>query len=240
MTRARLDWFVLVTSAVIALSGCGGGCGGCTTFQPIPGGFPVAKRTPNAVQVRLSQSGLAAVSANPAALLGSIAGGMNGVIQFPVPSSCGGSTPICCPGGNPQANCGPIDIDLTQHPGDSARLVLAPQQGASTLNVTARMRIKTEMDIPVTVPVIGDCGVKVDTTQGSVPDVQIDVPIQFQQDAMAGTTNVVVGTVNLSNLESSDVSLTGGFGCEVANLGLSFFIGTLTSALTSQVQSAIQ
>ena len=239
MTRARLDWFVLVTSAVIALSGCGGGCGGCTTFQPIPGGFPVAKRAPNAVQVRLSQSGLAAVSANPAALIGSIAGGMNGVVQFPVPASCGGSTPICCPGGAAQPNCGPIDIDLTLHPGDSPRLVLAPQQGASTLNVTARMRIKTEMDIPVSI--FGDdCGLHVDTTQGSTPDVQVDLPISFQQDAMAGTTNVVVGTVSLTNLESSDVSLNGDFGCQAAGFGLSFFIGTLTSAISSQVQSAIQ
>src|SRR5262245_10957599 len=59
MKRLRVDWIVLITAVLLAASGCGGGCGGCSTFEPIPGGFPSAKRNPNAVQVRVSQSGLA-------------------------------------------------------------------------------------------------------------------------------------------------------------------------------------
>ncbi|HSN28962.1 MAG TPA: hypothetical protein VLT45_21895 [Kofleriaceae bacterium] len=209
-------------------------------MEPIPGGFQAAKRHANAGQLRVTQSGLDAVAADPAALLGSIGNAMNGVLKFNVPASCSGTTPICCPGGNPQANCGPLDIDLSKHTGDSPRMVLAPKSGASELDVTVRARLKTESDIPVKVPVAGDCGVKVDTSAGSVPDVQIDVPITFTQDSAAGTTKVNVGTVNLTNLESSDVSLTGGFGCQVANLGLSFFLGILTSQLTGTVQKTIQ
>jgi MYXO-CTERM domain-containing protein len=239
MKRARIDWFVVVSCLFLAVSCSGGGCGGCG-MEPIPGGFTAAKRHPNAGQVRVSQNGLAAISADPAALLGSLGGGSNGVLSFNVPSSCGGSTPVCCPGGNPQANCGPLDIDLTLHPGDQPRLELHPQQGASTLNVTVRARLKTEMDIPVTIPIVGDCGVKVDTNPGSTPDVQIDLPIAFEQDGTAGTTRINVGSVSLSNLTSDDVALTGGFGCQVANFGLSAFLSLLTDQLTGVVQSTIQ
>ncbi len=234
----RVDWFVVITSIVFAVSCSGSGCSGCG-MTPIPGGFPSAKRNPNAAQLRVSSSGLTAVSANPAALLSSLTGSMGG-LSFNVPASCGGSTPICCPGGTAQNPCGPINIDLTLHPGDSPRLVLAPKANASELDVTVRARITTGMDIPVTVPVIGDCGVHVDTTPGPTQDVQIDVPITFVQDATAGTTNVVVGTVALTNLTTDDVSLTGGIACDIANLGLSFFLSTLTSTLTTEIQSTIQ
>ncbi|MGN6110839.1 MAG: MYXO-CTERM sorting domain-containing protein [Kofleriaceae bacterium] len=239
MRVRRLDW-VVVAIAVLLTTGCGGGCGGCSGFEPIPGGFPSDQRNPNAVQVRVTQGGLAAIAADPAALLGTLGAGMNGVISFNAPASCGGSTPICCPNGNPVDPCGPINIDLNQYPGDAPRLELRPSQGNSRLDVTVRARIKTATDIPVTVPVAGNCGVRVDTTRGNPADVQIDVPISFQQDAAAGTTRVVVGTVNLSNLTTDDVDLTGGFGCQVANLGLSFFIGILRDQLTGAVQSAIQ
>ena len=63
MTKPYLATIVL--AAVAASSGCGGGC---SSLEPIPGGFPSAARTPNAGQVRISQSGLATVAADPAAL----------------------------------------------------------------------------------------------------------------------------------------------------------------------------
>ena len=238
--RRLLDLWILVCTLAAASCSGGGGCGGCGGMTPIPNGFPADKRTTNAAQVRVSQTGLAAIESNPAAIIGPLIGGTGSNISFNVPSSCGGSTPICCPGGTAQDPCGPIDIDLTLHPGDDARLVLAPQQGASTLDVTVRARVQTGSDIPVTVPVIGDCGLHVDTTQGSTPDLEIDMPIQFVQDATVGTTRIQVGTVAIQRLESSDVALTGSLGCEFASFGISFFISTIESALTSQIASTVQ
>ena len=75
-------------------------------------------------------------------------------LTFDVPASCGGSTPVCCPGGNPQSPCGPIVIDLAAHPGDLPRMELRPAQGASRLDVTVRARVRSQMDIPVTVPLV--------------------------------------------------------------------------------------
>lgn len=241
--RARIDWFVVVTALFFAFGCGGGGCSGCG-MEPIPGGFPAAKRNANAAQVRVTNTGFTQITKDPAALIGGLGGGaMNGVLKFNAPANCSGSTPICCPGGNPVNPCGPIDIDLNAYPGDAPRLVITPVSGASRLDVTVRARVKTEMDIPVKVPLAGDCGVKIDTTAGSIKDIQIDAPISFTQDATAGTTKVVVGTVQLNNLASEDVNLTGGFGCQAANLGLSFFLGILkdqiTNALKDQIQSAV-
>src|SRR5688572_31739617 len=98
----RINWGVAITSLAFAVSCSGGGCGGCASLEPIPGGFPPAERNLNAVQVRVSQTGVAAITADPAKLIDGIAGGMNGVLAFNAPVSCGGSTPTCCPGGQPQ------------------------------------------------------------------------------------------------------------------------------------------
>src|SRR4051812_33383817 len=93
----RADWFLIAVAIVIASGGCGGGCSGCG-IEPIPGGFALAKRTENAGQLRVSTSGFAKITADPAAVLGPLlgGGGTPGVIEFPAPVSCGGSTPICC------------------------------------------------------------------------------------------------------------------------------------------------
>ena len=73
MKNRRQDWVVLLVCVAIALSGCGGGCGGCG-MQPIPGGFPVEKRTPNAAQVRVTPTALARITADPAAIIGPLVG----------------------------------------------------------------------------------------------------------------------------------------------------------------------
>ena len=158
----KLHVATIVVAAVVASSGCGGGC---SSLEPIPGGFPAAARTPNAAQVRVSQSGLATVAADPAALLGGLLGGSG--LSFDVPSSCGGSPAVCCPGGNPQSPCGPVVIDLVARPGDAPRMELRPASGASRLDVTVRARVKTQADIPVNIPVVGDCGIEIDTAPGA-------------------------------------------------------------------------
>ena len=176
----RIDWFVVVTSIVFAVSCGGGGCGGCTTFAPIPGGFAPAKRNPNAVQVRVTNTGLGFITSDPAKVLGGLAGGaMNGIVKFPVPSSCSGDPYVCCDGShNPVQPCGPVDIDLTHHTGDPAVLVLAPQSGASQLNVTINSRIKTEMDLPFEYSGLS-CGVHVDSTQSHANRLPLRTPIAW-------------------------------------------------------------
>src|SRR5688572_12623312 len=102
---SSLTWLL---SAGIAV-GCSGD--GCSCVQPIPGGFDEAERVPNAIQVRVSDTGLDKIEADPAGIIGGLIGDGMG-LTFPVPDSCGDTNEICCPGGTPQPNCGPIEIDL--------------------------------------------------------------------------------------------------------------------------------
>ena len=239
MTSLRPDWFVILASLVCAVSCGGGGCGGCASLEPIPGGFPAGKRTPSAAQLRVSSTGFSAIAADPAALLGGLIGGSGGILKFPAPVNCGGTIPTCCPGGVPKAACGPIDIDIAT-PGAQPRLELVPSQGNARIDLTVRARVKTETDIPVKLPLIGDCGLAIDTTAGAVKELQIDAPISFATDPTAGTTRAQVGAVTIGNLATADVRLTGGFFCQATNVILNQLIGILRDNLTTAVQTTIQ
>lgn len=197
--------FAVVT---VASSGCGSGC---SQLEPIPGGFPAAARNPNGGQVRVTQSGLATITADPAGVLGGLL----------------------------DTGALPVVIDLVARPGDAPRLELRPVQNASRMDVTVRARMHTTMDIPVDIPLVGMCGVAIDTMPGPQQDVKIDAQINFTQDAMAGTTRIEVGTVSITQLTSDDVHLTGSLGCQLASLGLGAFIGTLTDTFADQIRSAI-
>jgi MYXO-CTERM domain-containing protein len=205
-------------------------------MAPIPGGFPANERTPNQAQIRVSQTGLAAVTADPGALIEAVTGGP---LTFDVPENCSGSPSTCCPGGNPVTPCGPIAIDLTRRPGDAPRLVLAPVAGSSRLNLTLRARVTTVMDVPVGVPVVGDCGLHINTEDAGADDIIVNMPINFVQDTMAGTTRIEAGTATIEQLDNGDVALTGSFGCQFASLGIGFFIGTLTDTFAGAISEAV-
>lgn len=233
--RVRPDWIVIAV-AFFAMSCSGGGCGGCGGMEPIPGGFPAAKRHGNAGQVRLSQSGLATLTADPAALVSSLLGS-SGPLSFNIPGSCGADPQICCVNNMVTPTCGPLNIDLTQQAGDDPRLVLAPQAGKSTLNVTVRARLKTAMPIHIHETI--SCDAAIDTTKGSNKDVEIIVPIAFAQDGTAGTTRINPGDITINRLETADITLSGDFTCTLAGFGLSFLLDTLKSTIADQIKSAI-
>jgi MYXO-CTERM domain-containing protein len=242
MNNRRVDWVVVLTAIAIALSGCGGGCGGCG-MTTIPGGFPVAKRAPNAAQVRVTPTALAAISADPAAVIAPLVGNaMNGVITFPVPGSCGGNPEICCVNGQPAAACGPLQIDLVKRPNDEPRLVLTPVAGQSRLDMTIRARVKTVMKMPIkydTGIFTVNCDVTIDTTKGSQADLRIDAQIQFSQDPTVGTTRIAANNVSVTQLESADVTLSGSVGCTIGGAFIGLFTGTLQTQIASVISSTI-
>ena len=96
------------------------------------------------------------------------------------PSRAAARPSVCCSGGSAIPNCGPVDIDLSEHPGDLPRLVLAPQNTASPngeVQVTVRARVKTVDPLQVTIAGLLTCDVAVDTTQGSSTDLVIAAPL---------------------------------------------------------------
>ncbi len=213
----RVDWVVAITSIVFAVSCSGGGCGGCG-MESIPGGFPATKRTPESVQVRVTQTGLAKITADPAGVIGPLLGNsMNGVIQFPFP-----------PGG-------PLEIDLGLRVGDLPRLVLAPQSGASQLKVTIRARVRTVA--PLQISVAGsNCTVTLNTAPGANRDLKIDTDINFTQDPTTGTTRIAAANTQVTQLDGADFSLGGDFLCIIGNI---LPASTLQDQLEGPIQDAI-
>lgn len=242
MNRGILVRGLFVVCFVLAGGyGCGGGCGGCSSMEPIPGGFPAAKRHDNAGQIRVARTALDQIEANPAALVGNLLGTGGGPLSFPVPGSCGGNPAVCCANNAPVPNCGPIDIDLVKQPGDDARLVLAPKPSGNVngeLDVTVRARVKTEMDLPVNAFGL-TCGIKIDSTVGAHKDLEIVVPVNLNQDGTAGTTRIAAGTVAINRLDNEDVAITGNIACQLANFGTSFLLGTLKSTIANQIASSL-
>ena len=238
-TRHRVDWLVVITAILFAVGCSGGGCGGCAGMEPTPGGFPVAKRSPNAVQLRVSSTALAKISANPAAIIGPLVGGaMNGVIDFNVPASCGGSTEICCVNNMPQANCGPLSIDLVLRAGDQPRLVLTPQNVTpGRMDMTIRARVKTKMDLKIKTQGI-TCDVNLDTTRGSSPDVTITAQLNFPMDGTLNTTRLNAANVGVS-LQDADINLNGGIACTLADFFISFARGLIEDQIASLIQDTL-
>jgi hypothetical protein len=228
--RKTTTWILTAATAIAIGSGCGGGCGGCG-FEPIPGGFPSEERQANAVQVRVSDTGLAAITENPAALISGFGSGpAPGVVSF-----------------------GGIDVNLNRLTNDTPRLELAPVQGASRLGFTMRARLITPTPMQVDVPIVGTCDLTINTTTGcgAVPnppnpndnnhcDVTITGNINFTQEPNPiATTRLVVANVGIANLTDDDIELDGNIGCQLANGALSFASGFLVDQFVGQIEDTI-
>ncbi|HEY4055259.1 MAG TPA: hypothetical protein VGM39_01580, partial [Kofleriaceae bacterium] len=231
----RIDWVVVVTAMFFAM-GCSGSCGGCSSLEPIPGGFPSAKRTANAAQVRVTPTGLAKITADPAGLVGPLLGSATGgKIDFNIPASC--SDPkICCVNNVPSATCGPIEIDLNRVGNEAPRLELVPQSGSSTVKVTIRARINTVMDFPISYSLLSCSGVGIHSGNGSIPDVTITADLALTQDGTSGNTRIAMNNVDLANFEDDDLDLGS---CSFLNFAKGTIIGLFKSQLTGQLSSAV-
>lgn len=236
-------WGVQVLVA-LGVASCAGD--GCDCVTPIPQGFPSSERVPNAVQLRLSETGLEAVQADPAALVGGLVGDGMG-LTFDVPPACGAdeNPQICCTDTDvPAPDCGPIEIDLEEQPGDAPRLEITPVAGASRLDVVVRARVRTVNDLLIIYDtgIFGkaNCTVTLDTTASGAQDLLVTTSIDLVQDPDAGTTKLVVGDVALTQLDNGDVDLGGEFTCDLADLFIGFFLDTLVGEFESTIRETIE
>jgi hypothetical protein len=211
MRHTRIDWFIVLFALLLALGGCGGGCAGCG-IEPIPGGFPAAKRNANAGQLRVTPTALQKIAADPAGIIGPLAGSSTtpGIITFPIPAACSGTPTICCPGGTPSNNCGPVEINLNKMANDADRLALTAANGIAApngrLDVTLRARVKTQSDLIISISGT-NCKVHIDTTAGSTPDLVLNTQVGLNQDGTANTTRIAAGSTSVT-LESADYSIS--------------------------------
>ena len=247
MKKIRVDSFVLIVAALIAFGGCGGGCDSCG-MQPIPGGFPSGKRTGEAVQLRITHTGLARITEDPAGVIGPLVGSaMNGKINFDVPASCGGDTEICCVNNMPAATCGPLEIDLNRVGNEAPRLEIVPD-GNTAMHLTIRARVRTLMNLPIKatveiipgLPVTVNCQIGLNTMgDNTPPDLRIDTDIQFSQDPTTQTTRIAAANTALTQLDDGDITVSGGGTCTLAGLGIGFVKDTLIDQINGTLTDAI-
>ena len=199
---------------------CGGNGGmGCSGLTPIKGGYPVQKRLEGAMSVRLSKGLFDFLEQNGALLAGQLlpADGIT------VPGSCGGSTEICC-----NQTC---KIKLT-----FSSLKIDPRPPASLLT-TIRTKLKTENDFTVSLPVIGSCQMSFDSTRQGNPDVGIALPVDSSVNADTKLTSINFNTsgLDLLDIDSGDISLSGGWRCSLTDAIKGLFIGTIKDQIKNQL-----
>ncbi len=230
---------MLVSAAMVG--GCVGD--GCSCAGPIPGGFPPESRVENTMQVRVSDSGLAALTQDPAALIEGFVGPEGLTIDVPPACDPNDDPKICCDGdGNPIMPCGPIEIDLEPRPGDAPRLEIDPVSGQSRLDVQMRARVRTKNDLPIEKEVLFltvSCDVAIDTEASGDDDVLVTLPLSFTEDAAAGTTRLEVGQVSLDQFQNGDIQLSGGIDCDIADLLVFAFRGLLVGVFEDQIESTV-
>ncbi|MBL4633407.1 MAG: hypothetical protein JKY56_06030 [Kofleriaceae bacterium] len=216
----------------LVFGGCsGGGCGGCDSMGPIPGGFPGAQRSANAIQVRVTSSAFAAIEADPALLVGNFLGG--GGLDINIPASCG-DTEICCDNGVPATTCGPINIDLELQNGDAPRLEIIPQAGQHEIDVIIRSRLASVNPIPINISG-AECDVSIDTAGGNRDELTITMTLDFPLDADENTTRLEVTNSDV-NFEDDDVTISGNFLCDLSD---SLIKGIIVEMLSTQIQDSL-
>lgn len=140
-----------------------------------------------------------------------------------VPVLCGGTVPVDCPGGAP----GPV-ITVSRVRVLDSLLALRPD---TAYDFSAYVTLTSSQDIPVTVPVVGDCGLHLDTTPGASPTVRLSGQAYFVSSVPAGPLDELEIDVGLDGVEAADVSLTGGAGCALVNQSIGFYLGVISAAL---------
>ncbi len=158
---------------------------------------------------------------------------VSGLGEVGVPSSCGGSPAVCCPGGNPLPQCGPLRFELTEAPSVFA------SPDPTRFPFTLRMRVQAVSDLPVNIPTVGDCGIRIDTTPG-IPFVELRGEMIFRQATPDDGRTVVFSPFVMDNLEEADVAITGGFACAAASSFATFLVASFSDLIVEMVAEHFQ
>lgn len=144
-----------------------------------------------------------------------------------VPASCGGTPALNCPGG---VAASPAPLVLTR---DSLHVLTTPD--TLVYHFSAWVTVVTPADIPISTLGL-ECGLAINTAAAPSPDVQIDGTVRFVSQTTGGPIDRVdITQLNISGLDTGDVAINGGVTCVIADFGLTFYFGTLTTMLQDQL-----
>jgi hypothetical protein len=204
--------------ALLSLAACAGK--GCSCVQPIKGGFPVAQRHENAIQLRATSGLFQFLDANGPKLVPQLIGGNT----FTVPPTCTGNK-VCC--ATPNMVC-QLKLDVQT-------LQLTPT-APNILHVDTNINVSTVQDLPIDAPVIGSCNVTITSSAGPM---NATTDLTFTVDKTTNTTGLSAGTTNIT-IPDGDVNLSGGILCSFTNaVAKGIIVSTLQSQVATQIQNLI-
>ena len=154
------------------------------------------------------------------------------LVDLDVPAQCG-SGGVDCPGGTPLPASAQVRLQSTN-------LGVVYAVGTSRFDVTATLDVRTlpNNGISVQVPLVGDCTLALDASQGSLPTWTVSVSLQFNYDQISGDLNVQAADASVAGVESLDWQLSGDLGCHLfggLNSGIvgNLFVETLNAYWSS-------
>ncbi len=244
----------LFVFSVFACSGGGGGCSGCDgcAIAPIPGGFPIAERIPNAAQIRLSESGIEFIENNIHTIVTTF---LDEGLNFDIPSTTGeerGVSYTVCPESDCRARGQIENLDITTAPPNRLNAHLR-------VRLDSRNRAGERASIPLHAG-SATCFIDIDTQRGSRPYIGFSAPIAFENEtrpARAGYTRLSIrdaALVSGEDIENDDLEISSpdcgtlDFGCwrdaaicNVANTGFvkNFIIGQLSGQVSSLIDGSL-
>lgn len=220
---------------LLGLLSCAQACSGqgCSCLAAIPGGFPSEDRIEGAVQLHITDRGVAHIQENVDAFLSGF--GLEGLF-FPIPPQCSGDTRVCCR--NPDPGCR-ADLELTN-------VELTPK-APSSMSFSLRSKLQTSSDLGDWMPLkVGsgvlavDCKVVVDTERSGKSDLLLSGEIAFEVSEETGTTRLNVSRAELSDLDDGDIDISGNLACGVVNLFKPLFMGVIVDQFSATLGQTIE
>ncbi len=186
--------------AVCFLFGCTDS--GCTAMEPIPGGFPLEDRVENAVQMRLTPSGIDFLEENVEEIIGTVAGGS---LLFPIPPSSIDApvgTLDICPAGDCYVNLDIITVELE------------PNSTRDSYEITVEVQVWTATETGARAPVLVDYGIRcdanLDTRDSGASELPVSGAAQFRIQGRTRYTSLELDDFDAtSEFEDDDITITG-------------------------------
>jgi hypothetical protein len=151
-----------------------------------------------------------------------------GLKTYDIPALCDASPSINCPGGQPGTT--PAEIQLT-----GSEVAAAERAGAPGFDISARLGALTLGSVPASYQGV-DCTFNLDTSRGALTTALVRMTLTKVDDSTApGDYRLVATDVSLSDVETADVAIGGGFGCQILNLSLPFFIDSIRQTLEARL-----
>ncbi len=140
--------------------------------------------------------------------------------QIKIVGSCAGSVPINCPGGTLAS---PAYINLTRT-ADSVAFVVA----ADRYDFSATMSAVSAAGIPLTLPLVGECTLNINTAPGTAPTITLTGSVTFASQTLNGPIDRLdFSNLNLTGFDAADASITGTVACQSASISINYYIDQL-------------